>query len=230
MNSVNPVEVYYFKSGKSTAYLRQSVDGSGVVETSKVLKNYTPSLKWNFLKQIHGAEVISVDGNELVLTEGDALVSAKKNQGLAVFGGDCPGLAIDAGDVFGLAHCGWRGTVKGIVENLFFELQKKSNKSLSEWEAYIGPSICGDCYEVDAAVLEDHDWPKTALAWEKEGKAGLDLREAIRFKLVQLGLKKEQITLSSCCTFEREDLHSYRQSGKGVNQLLCMGQVEKLNK
>jgi len=221
---VNPVEVYYFKSGKSTAYLRQSVDGSGVVETTKVLKNYTPSLKWNFLKQIHGSEVIFIDANKSVLPEGDALVSAKKSQGLAVFGGDCPGLAIDAGGAFGLAHCGWRGTVKGVVENLFLELRNQSEEKLSDWEAFIGPSICGNCYEVDAAVLEAYNWPESALVWEKEGKAGLDLREAIRFKLIQLGLKEEQIALSTCCTFEREDLHSYRQSGKGVNQLLCMEQ------
>ncbi len=154
--------------------------------------------------------------------EADALYSNNKEIGLTVFGGDCPGLAICDGKAgFGMAHCGWRGTAKGIVKALLSKMLAQQG-DLSSYQAFIGPGISGDCYEVDELVLDAHPWPEQSLIHHHLGRAHLDLREAIYSQLCGLGMLRGQISRSSICTFQDHRLHSFRQSGKGINQLLTL--------
>ena len=156
------------------------------------------------------------------VVEADALYSNERGFGLAVFGGDCPGLAIcDGKGGFGLAHCGWRGTAKGIVEALLSKMLAKQG-DLGFYQAFVGPGISGDRYEVDELVLDAHSWPEQSLTHQQQGRAHLDLKEAIYCQLLNLGLLSEQISISSICTFKDPNLHSFRHSGKGVNQLLTL--------
>jgi len=179
-------------------------------------------LQWFIPKQVHGREIVLLD-EQPSATEADGVIGRKSSHGLAVFGGDCPALAMDTGtEYFGIAHCGWRGVVAGIVENLCEQLCKcVGTDSFKTWQAYIGPGICGDCYEVDTPVATAMLWPESAICWRREDRIGLDLKRAIAVKLEKMGMAANQINLSPCCTYEQATLHSYRRDGKGPNQLLA---------
>lgn len=204
------------------AYLRPSGDGPQLDLVQKTLSSFSDTKKWIFPKQVHGTDVIRVDAQCQPLQEADAMICQDADLGLAVFGGDCPGLIVDAGDVWGIAHCGWRGVARGIVGKLFEQLTASSKKPLEQWGAFVGPGICGECYEVDQPVLDAFSWCTEALVWEKEGKAGLDLKNEISHQLRCLGIQQHQIWKDPCCTFENSNLHSFRRSGVGQNQLLSV--------
>ena len=212
---------FQFSSGMRAKYLRPSVDGSGVQRPIPSLQELNSELQWFIPKQVHGSDIVLV-GEELSEIEADGLIGRKSSHGLAVFGGDCPALAIDTGTVYiGIAHCGWRGVVAGIVENLCDKLIKLVGKSdIGAWQAYVGPGICGHCYEVDAPVITAMSWPECAICWRRGNQIGLDLKRAIADKCEKMGLSASQIELSACCTYEEKKLHSYRREGRGFNQLL----------
>lgn len=203
------------------AYLRPSGDGPQYEKVVQVLSSFSGTKKWLFPKQVHGIEVKLVGFEDQTNQEADAFISCDERIGLAVFGGDCPGLLIDAGDFWGAAHCGWRGVAGGIVKNMVSELEKHSKMSVNHWSAFVGPGICGHCYEVDTPVLEAFSWESTSLAWRKQNKAGLDLKNEISHQLKDSGLEEGRILVDSCCTFEHQSLHSFRRDGVGQNQLLA---------
>lgn len=203
------------------AYLRPSGDGPQLEKVNGTLSSFSGTKNWMFPKQVHGVQVVEACLESFPLMEADALVSQNKNVGLAVFGGDCPGLIVDAGEIWGIAHCGWRGVAGGMVQTLLKRLSGSSDRPMGLWRAFIGPGICGQCYEVDEPVLKAFEWSQEALVWQKGKKAGLDLKKEIETQLLKSGLQKHNLQMDPCCTFERIDLHSFRRDGVGQNQLLA---------
>jgi copper oxidase (laccase) domain-containing protein len=79
-------------------------------------------------------------------------------------------------------------------------------------EALLGPAICGDCYEVPAAMAEDVEkhLPGSACR-SRKGTPGLDLRAGLWRQLADLGIGK--IGVDPRCTVEDKTLFSYRRDG-----------------
>ncbi len=141
-------------------------------------------------------------------TDIDGLVTDVPGLTLAVFMSDCvPLLAADpVRRVIGAAHSGWRGTVSDIGGRLIREMHEHYGSEPENVICVIGPSICGDCYEVSDDVAQsfrdayddrDHD---KLLKPSREGHVFLNLWEACRLNFTRAGVSPSNITVTDLCT------------------------------
>lgn len=141
-------------------------------------------------------------------TDVDGLVTNVPNLVLATFYADCVPLffADPVHRAIGLSHSGWRGTVKNIAAVTVETMRREYGSNPAELLVGIGPSICQDCYEVSADVIdefrasyEEHLWP---LLYRENaaGKYQLNLWEACRQNLLRAGVLPEHIEVTDLCT------------------------------
>ena len=179
-----------------------------------------------FTKQVHGREVRVVtdaDRRELFTPfkyEADGIVTNVPNLPLICFTADCvPVLLcdIEAG-VAAAVHCGWRSTVADILGNAVDKMIGLGALPESIC-AGIGPAIDMCCFETGPEVPEGiekllgSDAAGTSFPIGG-GKYMVDLKEANRRRLLQLGLSDKNISVSDECTFcNSERYWSHRQTG-----------------
>ena len=151
----------------------------------------------------------------------DAQITNEPGVALAVFGADCvPVLFYDpVTKAIGTAHAGWRGTIGRIAEKTVRAMGKEFGSKPENIEAYIGISICGDCYVVGGDVAERFmsEFPEATAQNEEQKKDGtcqLDLWKVNRMILEQIGVKTENIVIGGICTKCHSDvLFSHRVEG-----------------
>jgi polyphenol oxidase len=169
-------------------------------------------------KQIHGTRIVSAASSAQDLAVADGLVSTEHHLALGVFGADCPGLCLDAGDFFAVAHGGWRGVAHGIVAQTVMQLKQISRNPVAQWRAFIGPGISGPRYEVDDPVMRARQWPEHCYTPSRPGHVYLSVSDVIAHDVQQLGVQK--IINCGICTAHDSRLWSYRHQGPGQVQLL----------
>lgn len=107
--------------------------------------------------QVHSADVVAISGPvEPAPPQADAMVSATPGVALAILTADCqPVLFADPQNgVIGAAHAGWKGALRGVLENTIVAMEGlgAERKRIS---AVIGPSISQSAYEVGTDFFED---------------------------------------------------------------------------
>jgi YfiH family protein len=167
-----------------------------------------------WMEQVHGRTATVVDGSETGPAEAtDALVTAEPGLAVAVLVADCvPILLSDAtAGVVGAVHAGRVGARVGVVPAAL-DAMRSVGAEAHRIEALLGPAICGDCYEVPAAMAEDVEkhLPGSACR-SRKGTPGLDLRAGLWRQLADLGIGK--IGVDPRCTVEDKTLFSYRRDG-----------------
>lgn len=172
-----------------------------------------------FVEQVHSADVhILRAGPELAAVSGtavtaDALVTDREDVALAIMVADCmPVLLADAqAGVIGAAHAGRRGLLDGILQNTVGAMASLGARA-ERIEAVVGPSACGRCYEVPAAMREESAGILTAVAsTTRWGTPALDLHAGAVQALTAAGLRAEAVEVLGPCTIEDEDFFSYRR-------------------
>ena len=117
---------------------------------------------------------------------------------------DCvPILFYDAHQrVIGLAHAGWRGTVKGVVTAALDAMKAHYGTKSENVLAAIGPAISAEKYEVGAEVIERVERKFGSEARELlpqiNGTTHFDLWKANQLLLEQAGVNKVQV--AGICT------------------------------
>ncbi|TWP50262.1 peptidoglycan editing factor PgeF [Lentzea tibetensis] len=165
-----------------------------------------------WMEQVHGRTVGVVDGpvgEPLEAT--DAVVTKQPGLGLVVLTADCvPVLLGDAeAGVIAAVHAGRVGARVGvIIETLKTMLAQGAR--LDRIEVLLGPSVCGECYEVPAEMRADVEkhLPGSA-AKSRKGTPSLDLRAGLWQQLADAGVGK--IGIDPRCTFEESGLFSHRR-------------------
>lgn len=167
----------------------------------------------------------------------DGLVTNEPGVVLAAFFADCvPLYFVDpVKRAIGLSHSGWKGTVQKIGKATVEMLQREFGSHPSDIITAIGPSICGDCYEVDWDVAEQfaRAFPAAVQLKEKKeaghrkaasgqiirekenGKYLLDLWEANRQVLLEAGILQEHISVTDICTCCNPELLFSHRASKG---------------
>jgi len=174
-----------------------------------------------YQKQVH-EDKISVIENDGNCGESDALITTKKNLGLAISTADCPAIFIydRRKKIVCGVHSGWRGTSKRILEKTVIKLTDQFNSNPADLYCYISPSISQVNYEVSEEVAEQFN-EKDLL--KKDGRYFLDLAGANYRMLIKCGVGKSQIQVSQLCTFEFSSVfHSYRRWGKESGRALAV--------
>ena len=156
------------------------------------------------------------------LPAGDGLVTrlrAEDPVALMVRVADCVPvvLADSRAGIIAAAHAGRRGFDQGILHSVVASMRVLGARQIKAW---IGPHICGKCYEVPQAMYEDFTSRHEAIgAVTRKGTPALDLGAGCESQLQKLGI---DVQLSQICTQETAELHSYRRSGdmSGRNGML----------
>lgn len=162
------------------------------------------------MAQVHGDVVLQVsDGGEA--GECDALITTDADVALVVQVADCVPLLLadENAGVIAAVHVGWKGAAADIAARAVERMRDLGAKHIHGW---IGPSICGACYEVGVEVVEQVAAVMPAApgltSW---GTRSVDLRTGMSERLGRLDVTS---TLIGGCTFERADLlFSYRRDG-----------------
>lgn len=168
-----------------------------------------------WLQQTHSTQCILVDQESS--RAGDAAYSRTPGCVLCIMTADClPILLCNRnGTEIAAVHAGWRGLVDEVIENTIKNFADNPN-NLCAW---IGPAICGNCYEVGDEVRSK--------ATEKDESANSAFIKSPNYStnqpkwlanlpyLAELRLKKLgiiHIYQSNQCTYELSDIfYSYRK-------------------
>jgi polyphenol oxidase len=159
------------------------------------------------------------------LREGDAQWSQEDNQLLLIKTADCmPVLIASPQTGISLAiHAGWRGVAQQIIEKSIKELKLQHDPDLAIW---IGPHIQMENFEVDGDVAKQIlnvyglslDAPLNPLLAIKKGtKFYIDLAKLVETHLINMGILKKNIFISSKDTRASEEYYSYRRGERGVS-------------
>jgi YfiH family protein len=162
--------------------------------------------------QVHGSRVLGVDAatdaRALAAEQADAMVTTARGVALAVRAADClPVLFADAGaGVVGAAHAGRVGLAAGVLVETVAALRALGAASITAW---IGPHICGACYEVPESLRTEfcatHPAASATTSW---GTPSLDLGAAAAAQLAGLGCRVLRV---DPCTRTTPTLHSHRR-------------------
>lgn len=176
------------------------------------------------MRQVHGvgiavADPASAPTADALLVEGPGVVAAVRVA-------DCVPivLADDRLPLGAVVHAGRAGTAEGIVPAVVARLRADGATSLHAW---IGPHVCGRCYEVPAALAAEVDervpGASSTTSW---GTPSIDLGAAVAS---QLTAEDVAITDLDVCTLEDDRFHSYRRDGERAGRfamLLTMHETE----
>ena len=173
------------------------------------------------MHQVHGSDVAVVDEAYATLdTPGpdelphvDALVTTRRDVALVVRVADCvPVLLADAdAGVVAAVHAGRAGVQADVVGAALDAMADLgADPGAGRMQGWIGPSICGACYEVpDDMADEVAAAAPAARTTTRAGTAGLDLPAAVEQRLIDRGVRVAH--RSPRCTLETPSLFSHRR-------------------
>ncbi|MDP9694621.1 UNVERIFIED_ORG: YfiH family protein [Arthrobacter globiformis] len=179
--------------------------------------------RFQYMNQVHGNEVSLVvehgtaDASDTgaepspPAPTADALVSL--GGPLAVMVADCIPLVLvgtgSSGPVLSAVHAGRPGLFSGVIPAAVEQMRASGATDIRAW---LGPSVCGNCYEVPAE-LRDEVAAVLPSAWSTTswGTPALDLPGAAASQLDALGVP---IEYRGPCTLENGSLFSYRRDSR----------------
>lgn len=176
-------------------------------------------------RQVHGARVLRVDDGaipvdgllDLTAHEADALVTTATGVAVAVRVADCLPICIAATDGSAVAamHAGRQGLLDGVIGAAVAELRTTTASDLVAW---VGPHVCGTCYEVPdamaSAAAERLGTPVPTTRW---GTLGIDLGGAALRQLEAAGVRATPV---GGCTLEEGHLHSHRRDAERSGRMV----------
>ena len=198
--------------------LESADDAAALAENHRrVLGDFAGSDALADLHQVHGATVVVAgSGGFDDPPDADGVVAVEAGVTLMVRAADCvPVLLLDpVARVIGAAHSGRPGLVAGVVPATVARMRDLGAEEISAW---IGPHVCGACYEVPREMQDDvgahHPDAVATTSW---GTPSLDLGAGVRAQLVAAGVEVHDV---SRCTRESAELYSYRRDGADAGRL-----------
>ncbi|MDD3363857.1 MAG: peptidoglycan editing factor PgeF [Syntrophomonas sp.] len=193
-------------------------------------------------QQVHGNDIRRVNWIDRgkgarslseVIMNCDAMITNEPGIYLMSFYADCiPVYFYDPiNRAIGMAHSGWKGTMKKIVVNTLEAMQKEFNTSANELQIFIGPGIGACCFEIQADLLAKvkaefssfHDIINNS----ENGFITWDLQETNLQLLVQQGLNPLNISTCKLCTACHADsFYSYRRENGDTGRMGALIGIE----
>jgi YfiH family protein len=169
------------------------------------------------MHQVHGADVELVsDPGGATAPTCDAMITSRPGVALLARAADCvPVLLADpATGWVAAAHAGRPGLAAGVVPGAVACLREQGAEPTVAW---IGPHVCGACYEVPADLQEEVaavvPEARSTTSW---GTPALDLGAGVRAQLAAAGVP--DVRLVGACTREDPSWPSYRRDGAGATR------------
>lgn len=181
-------------------------------------------------RQVHSTNIAQVGRTEMgrgfldaaqALPDTDGLVTNERGIALMTLYADCvPVLFYEPVQrVIAVCHCGWRGTVGRMAAKMVRCMVEAYGCKAEAICAAIGPSISKAAYEVETPVLEQFyqafDFADQLIEPVDEAHGKVDLWEANRLQLLEVGLQSEHIDVSGLCTFQNHQHFFSHRAGQG---------------
>ena len=173
--------------------------------------------------QVHGKTILFSDAPrppEKKHPPADGIFTDKPEVTLIMRFADCVPLVFHdpARKVVGIVHAGWQGTLLRIGAEAVSAIARQYGSAASDLRVGMGPSICGECYQVGEDVHKQFlkAWGRDAEQFflNKEDRLYLDLWGANEWVLREAGVGR--VENSGFCTAEKlDEWYSYRKE-KGV--------------
>lgn len=167
-----------------------------------------------WMEQVHGRTAAVVSGPRTTPLEAtDAVIATEPGVAVAVLVADCvPILLSDpTAGVVAAVHAGRVGARVGVLP-VALDAMRDAGAKIENVEVLLGPSVCGDCYEVPADMRADVERHLPGSATKtRTGTPGLDLRAGLWQQLSAAGVAR--IGVDPRCTVEDKTLFSHRRDG-----------------
>lgn len=156
------------------------------------------------IRQVHGTQIIIINSargeNEEI--EGDGLITNQANVFLMVKTADCfPVLMYDSREKIAAAvHVGWRGAVQKIFWSALLKMINQFHCQPENILAAIGPGIRACCFKHKNLIQSKFPEWRKYIKKDKQGWSSLSLDGFIIDKLIEAGLKKNNIENAGICT------------------------------
>lgn len=196
----------------------------------------TYGVPFALMHQVHGGDVVRVGAEEVPtepthgtegLPQADGLVTDEAGVALVVRVADCVPLLLADPEarVIGALHVGRPGLVAGVVPNGVAAM-RELGADPARIRVWIGPHVCGRCYEVPAEMRDDVEAVVPGTATETSwGTPAVDLGAGVRSQLATAGIAAASIESLDRCTREDPDLFSYRRDGAASGRLAGLVRV-----
>jgi YfiH family protein len=177
----------------------------------------SPDTPLALMRQVHGDAVAQVTLPLGEPPEADALVTAERGVVLVVQVADCvPVLLADPeAGLVGAVHAGREGLARGVVPRA---VERLTSLGAGRLRAWVGPHVCGGCYEVPAALREEvAARAPSSYAETTWGTPSLDVGAGVRAQLHDSGVL--EVHDVARCTREDPELYSFRRDGARAGRL-----------
>jgi hypothetical protein len=216
--------VFTRQGGVSTSAFRSlnvsfsTGDNAEHVETNlSIIRQITGAGSLLFMNQVHGKTIKILRKSNGQDSAGpftaDAMVTDLPGVALLVKQADCQAVILydPVKQVISNVHCGWRGSVQGILSEVIAVMGAEFGCDPSCLRAAVGPSLGPCCAEF---VTHREIFPESFSPFMVRDNH-FDLWAVSRFQLVASGLKNGHIESADSCTRCRTDLfYSYRGEGR----------------
>ncbi len=177
-----------------------------------------PAYKFCWIQQVHGAELVNASTG--LLHNADAHWSQEKKQALVIQTADCVPILLRNQNVLCAIHAGWRGLAAQIISRSIQRLNRECRLSPLSWQAFIGPHIGPQSFEVGREILptllagiptaEHHQF---ILPHPQQQKSYVHLKNLTQHQLMQNGVADKNIFAEAPDTYQSPDCASFRKSG-----------------
>lgn len=165
-----------------------------------------------WLDQVHSSVCVVVEEDSL--RTADAATTRDPRFPLVIMTADCLPILLcnKEGSEIAAVHSGWRGLAAGIIENTLAKMHSAPNDLM----AWIGPAICGNCYEVGDDVWDAYTsrYPMSSKGFRDHGERKLvSLPQIAEWILQAKGINA--VYQTNACTLEHKArFYSYRREGQ----------------
>lgn len=182
------------------------------------------------MKQTHSDIIKEVKSLNDDTSNTDAIYTKVPNLYLGVLTADCLPLLLYAPDkdIVAAIHSGWVGSTKLITYKTITHLIVHEGIDPTKLIIYIGPSIKDTNYEVDQVVYDKfivHEFIDTKSCFTplSNNKYYLDNLKFNLLLLDELNIKPDNIIIFDKCTFDDDQLFSYRQNKTTSRNISIIG-------
>lgn len=171
-------------------------------------------------RQVHGDRIFLVEGGEtgdFEVDGYDALITTEPGTALLVQQADCQAVLLHdpACRAVAAIHCGWRGSVAGLIGKTVALMSTALQSDPRQCEAFIGPSLGPCCAEF---VNYRTELPSSFRRFQHAPNY-FDFWQLSAWQLTEAGVPVDRIRISRICTSCSADYFSYRRAcrtGVGV--------------
>jgi len=171
-------------------------------------------------RQIHGTGIYCLTdypSGDREVEDSDALITDLADVGLMIQQADCQAVLLfdPVRQVIAAVHCGWRGSVQGILGRVVAVMTENYGTVPAELQAVISPSLGPCCAEF---INYRQELPEEFRRFMVRPDY-FDFWAISRYQLEQAGMSRQRVRVAGVCTCCSDDYFSYRRATRKGNGL-----------